>query len=291
MPTCWVPIAWRPATWCWRSAPVGLHSNGYSLVRKVIGSAGWQLDRHVDESGKTLGEELLTPTRVYSADLLDLIRTDGIDVSRAVPRDRWWSGREPRAGPPAHRLRPARPLDLDPAGGLLDHRLVSARCRGPTSNARSTWVSASSRCSNTPQAYIGSRQGHTRVQTGEGVPVNTGRGYTGERFGPSIPNRRRGMTETPTHHGYIQRKDDYARRLRRIEGQARGLQRMVEEEKYCIDILTQISAITKALQSVGLGLLDEHLRHCVVDAASADGRAAEVKLQEASDVIARLVRS
>ena len=99
------------------------------------------------------------------------------------------------------------------------------------------------------------------------------------------------MAETPTHHGYIQRKDDYARRLRRIEGQARGLQRMVEEEKYCIDILTQISAITKALQSVGLGLLDEHLRHCVVDAASADRRTAELKLQEASDAIARLVRS
>ena len=58
----------------------GLHSNGYSLVRKVIGSAGWQLDRHVEEFGRTLGEELLTPTRVYSADLLDLIRTDGIDV-------------------------------------------------------------------------------------------------------------------------------------------------------------------------------------------------------------------
>ena len=101
------------------------------------------------------------------------------------------------------------------------------------------------------------------------------------------------MTETPTHghHGYIQRKDDYARRLRRIEGQARGLQRMVEEEKYCIDILTQISAITKALQSVGLGLLEEHLRHCVVDAAATGGHEAEVKLQEASDAIARLVRS
>src|SRR4249919_2806391 len=94
-------------------------------------------------------------------------------------------------------------------------------------------------------------------------------------------------------HGYIaaNSKDDYLKRLRRIEGQARGLQRMVEEEKYCIDILTQIAAITKALQSVGLGLLDEHLRHCVVDAASADGRAAEMKLQEASEAIARLVRS
>jgi DNA-binding FrmR family transcriptional regulator len=93
------------------------------------------------------------------------------------------------------------------------------------------------------------------------------------------------------HHGYINRKDDYLKRLRRIEGQARGLQRMVEEEKYCIDILTQISAITKALQSVGLGLLEEHLSHCVVDAAAAGGPDAEVKLKEATDAIARLVRS
>jgi len=99
------------------------------------------------------------------------------------------------------------------------------------------------------------------------------------------------MTGTPTQRGYIQRKDDYARRLRHIEGQARGLQRMVAEEKYCIDILTQIAAITKALQSVGLGLLDEQVRHCVLNAASADGREAEVQLQEASDAIARLVRS
>ena len=70
-------------------------------------------------------------------------------------------------------------------------------------------------------------------------------------------------------HGYIHRKDDYLKRLRRIEGQARGLQRMVEEEKYCIDILTQVSAMTKALQAVSIGLLEEHLAHCVVDAARA----------------------
>ena len=103
--------------------------------------------------------------------------------------------------------------------------------------------------------------------------------------------RRMYMTETPHEHGYLHRKDDYVRRLRRIEGQARGLQRMVEEEKYCIDILTQISAITKALQSVGLGLLEEHLGHCVVDAAAAGGKDAEVKLKEANAAIARLVRS
>ena len=102
------------------------------------------------------------------------------------------------------------------------------------------------------------------------------------------------MTETAHQqhqHGYLHRKDDYVKRLRRIEGQARGLQRMVEEEKYCIDILTQISAITKALQSVGLGLLEEHLSHCVADAAAQGGREADVKLKEASDAIARLVRS
>ena len=99
------------------------------------------------------------------------------------------------------------------------------------------------------------------------------------------------MADAPHQHGYMHRKDDYLKRLRRIEGQARGLQRMVEEEKYCIDILTQISAVTKALQSVALGLLDEHLNHCVVDAASAGGADAEVKMKEASDAIARLVRS
>ena len=97
------------------------------------------------------------------------------------------------------------------------------------------------------------------------------------------------MTQpTTSHHGYISSKDDYLRRLRRIEGQARGLQRMVEEEKYCIDILTQVSAMTSALQSVALGLLDDHLGHCV---AGAQGPEAEVKLQEASNAIARLVRS
>ena len=92
-------------------------------------------------------------------------------------------------------------------------------------------------------------------------------------------------------HGYIHRKDDYLKRLRRIEGQARGLQKMVDDEKYCIDILTQVSAMTKALQSVALGLLDEHMAHCVVNAAREGGHEADLKLKEASDAIARLVRS
>jgi DNA-binding FrmR family transcriptional regulator len=99
------------------------------------------------------------------------------------------------------------------------------------------------------------------------------------------------MDHTTSPHGYIHDKDEYLKRLRRIEGQARGLQRMVEEEQYCIDILTQVAAMTKALQSVSLGLLDEHLSHCVVDAVAAGGPDAEVKLKEASDAIARLVRS
>ena len=96
---------------------------------------------------------------------------------------------------------------------------------------------------------------------------------------------------THAGHGYLGSKDDYLKRLRRIEGQARGLQRMVEEEKYCIDILTQVSAMTKALQSVALGLLDEHLSHCVVDAARTGGPEADAKIAEASAAIARLVRS
>jgi CsoR family transcriptional regulator, copper-sensing transcriptional repressor len=103
----------------------------------------------------------------------------------------------------------------------------------------------------------------------------------------------RSETSTGTNPSYIHNKtkDDYLKRLRRIEGQARGLQRMVEEEQYCIDILTQVSAMTKALQSVALALLDEHMGHCVVDAARAGGPEAEIKLKEASDAIARLVRS
>jgi len=92
-------------------------------------------------------------------------------------------------------------------------------------------------------------------------------------------------------NGYSTNKDDYLKRLRRIEGQVRGLQRMVEEDKYCIDILTQVSAATKALQSVAVGLLEEHMGHCVVQAAAAGGDEARLKIKEASDAIARLVRS
>ena len=91
--------------------------------------------------------------------------------------------------------------------------------------------------------------------------------------------------------GYLHDKDDVLKRLRRIEGQARGLQRMVDDEQYCIDILTQVSAVTKALQAVSLGLLDEHMEHCVQDAVRAGGPEAEAKLREASAAIARLVRS
>ena len=101
--------------------------------------------------------------------------------------------------------------------------------------------------------------------------------------------------EQPSHdhatYGYISAKEDYLKRLRRIEGQARGLQRMVEEEKYCIDILTQVSAMTKALQAVAVGLLEDHIGHCVVDAAVEGGPDAETKLKEVTDAITRLVRS
>ena len=100
------------------------------------------------------------------------------------------------------------------------------------------------------------------------------------------------MTDTAhAHHGYITDKDKYLNRLKRIEGQARGISKMVDDEKYCIDILTQISALTSALEAVALGLLDDHLKHCVVDAARAGGDEAELKIKEASDAIARLVRS
>lgn len=92
-------------------------------------------------------------------------------------------------------------------------------------------------------------------------------------------------------HGYSEDKDAYLKRLRRIEGQVRGLHRMVDEDEYCIDVLTQISAVTRALQGVALGLLDDHMRHCVADAADRGGSDAEEKLAEASAAVRRLVRS
>ena len=103
------------------------------------------------------------------------------------------------------------------------------------------------------------------------------------------------MTEHAPHPatipGYIDDKDSHLTRLRRIEGQVRGLQRMVEADTYCIDILTQVSAATKALQSLALELLDDHIAHCVVNAAIEGGKEKEAKLAEASAAIARLVRS
>jgi len=96
--------------------------------------------------------------------------------------------------------------------------------------------------------------------------------------------------ETSPGHGYSEHREELLTRLRRAEGQVRGIQRMVEEDVYCIDILTQVSAATKALERVALALLDDHLGHCVAEAAAEGGEVAAAKLQEASAAIARLVR-
>jgi DNA-binding FrmR family transcriptional regulator len=92
-------------------------------------------------------------------------------------------------------------------------------------------------------------------------------------------------------HGYSGDKDAYLKRLRRIEGQVRGLQRMVEEDTYCIEVLTQISAATRALQAVAIGLLEDHLGHCVTQAVAQGGPEAQAKVKEAADAVSRLVRS
>ena len=92
--------------------------------------------------------------------------------------------------------------------------------------------------------------------------------------------------------GYTMNKDDYGKRLRRIEGQVRGIQRMIDDDAYCIDVLTQVSAVTKALQSVAVGLLDEHVRHCVRDAALGDEpERADEMVTEATRAIERLVKA
>lgn len=110
--------------------------------------------------------------------------------------------------------------------------------------------------------------------------------------GPAVE----GSTEVITDHdlgihGYHKEKSEHLKRLRRIEGQVRGLQRMVDEDVYCIDILTQVSASTKALQSFALQLLEEHLRHCVADAALKGGSEIDEKVEEATKAIARMLRT
>ena len=95
----------------------------------------------------------------------------------------------------------------------------------------------------------------------------------------------------PTERGYTATKDAHLKRLRRIEGQIRGLQSMVDGDRYCIDVLDQVSAATRALQAVALALLDDHLEHCVADALTAGGADANEKVREASQAIARIVRS
>jgi len=90
--------------------------------------------------------------------------------------------------------------------------------------------------------------------------------------------------------GYTLAKDDYRTRLRRVEGQVRGLQRMIDDDEYCIDVLTQIAAVTKALQGVGLGLLDEHVRHCVRAAAESSRASGDSKVEEAVQAVERLLR-
>ncbi|WP_121747789.1 metal-sensitive transcriptional regulator [Streptomyces sp. E2N166] len=116
-----------------------------------------------------------------------------------------------------------------------------------------------------------------------------------ETEGTDRANRADGTDIVTDHdrgvHGYHKQKDEHLKRLRRIEGQIRGLQRMVDEDVYCIDILTQVSASTKALQSFALQLLEEHLRHCVADAAVKGGAEIDAKVEEATKAIGRLLRT
>ncbi|KOU00797.1 MULTISPECIES: metal-sensitive transcriptional regulator [Streptomyces] len=128
----------------------------------------------------------------------------------------------------------------------------------------------------------------TTTEAGAGAPSST----TDQ---PALPVETDGTDVVTDHdrgvHGYHKQKDEHLKRLRRIEGQIRGLQRMVDEDVYCIDILTQVSASTKALQSFALQLLEEHLRHCVADAALKGGTEIDAKVEEATKAIGRLLRT
>ncbi len=109
---------------------------------------------------------------------------------------------------------------------------------------------------------------------------------TADRLG-----RERSLAYGHRMRGYTHDKDAYLKRLRRVEGQVRGLQRMVEQDVYCIDVLTQVSAVTRALQAVALGLLEDHLGHCVTMAIEEGGPDAQAKVHEAAEAISRLVKS
>jgi DNA-binding FrmR family transcriptional regulator len=191
--------------------------------------------------------------------------------------------------------------DGDADVGQVDHTArVRSRCTPCTPDSAASRASSSA-CSvphqrvrnasrSTRRGLVGlditsSPKLHSRCALGEVAADTLGRYPGGVWFVSSGCPGRRAMAS------YTDRKDDYLTRLRRIEGQLRGLQRMVEQDKYCIDVLTQVGAATKALQAFSLELLEEHLATCVVEAAKAGDGQAQAKVREASDAIARLVRS
>lgn len=136
----------------------------------------------------------------------------------------------------------------------------------------------------------------TTTETGANAPSSPDAPRAAGVTDTTAPAREPGAAAIVTDHdrgvhGYHHRKQDHLKRLRRIEGQIRGLQRMVDEDVYCIDILTQVSASTKALQSFALQLLEEHLRHCVADAAVKGGDEIDAKVAEATQAIARMMRT
>ncbi|MFE6719031.1 metal-sensitive transcriptional regulator [Streptomyces albidoflavus] len=133
------------------------------------------------------------------------------------------------------------------------------------------------------------------TQAHQGADVTNETAETGESAGAAEATEATGDEIVTDHdrgiHGYHHNKAEHLKRLRRIEGQIRGLQRLVEEDVYCIDILTQVSASTKGLQSFALKLLEEHLRHCVADAALKGGDEIDAKVEEATKAIARMLRT
>lgn len=142
----------------------------------------------------------------------------------------------------------------------------------------------------TPGAPSADQRGNTPGDTADtrapqGAEVTNETAATGTDPAGTVTDHDRGV------HGYHHNKAEHLKRLRRIEGQIRGLQRLVEEDVYCIDILTQVSASTKGLQSFALQLLEEHLRHCVADAAVKGGAEIDAKVEEATKAIARMLRT
>ncbi|MEZ5166568.1 MAG: metal-sensitive transcriptional regulator [Acidimicrobiales bacterium] len=257
-------------------------------------------EQHADEEAATEIGDLALPDRFVVGDRARRRSTlEGPSSNRPeLPRP---GGR--RASPGRRRRLPMPSVPKFTTADCTPGVLASAVSTLATQEAHDMPETRNSPCSrrDAPTAGADVRIGSSSATWGEEEPPEGATAATAPRDHHRRFRAVHDLTSTVTLHtprgivhgmaGYSLSKDDYLTRLRRIEGQVRGLQRQIEEDRYCIDVLTQISSVTKALQGVGLGLLDEHVRHCVRGAVLESDEAGDTKITEAIVAVERLLRS